>query len=388
MGGLMGAGGPEDDAHAYVEGVRRGGTLLTVNASDVEADDVREIMLRNGAVDMTRRMGEWRDSGWDSAVERNTPAYEPAAGEPMGGYRSENLGDVDRKVVDPAYTDVDRTGERVKGSGYASGHDQPVEREPQAFGEFLADDERNFRSPVDTRTGAASATDTSAYRDESYNTIAPGDATEPRADMASESGMRSERYAGADEMGGALSNMRTGSGSEQPGRDADQPGASSVRIYGDSRREEDTDTPAHGDYARGMRDQPADPVEPDYARGTSEKENESLPAHGDYARGMRDETASPVAPDYARGQRSFEHYDNDFLAHYRSMTGAGGQPYDYYKPGYQFGYDLANDQGFSHEGWESGERDARQRWERDARGSWDEFKDTIRYGWEKARGLR
>jgi len=63
LGGLMGAGVPEEDARAYVEGVRRGGTLLTVNAADVEADDVREIMLRNGAIDIGRRADEWRASG-------------------------------------------------------------------------------------------------------------------------------------------------------------------------------------------------------------------------------------------------------------------------------------------------------------------------------------
>jgi hypothetical protein len=112
------------------------------------------------------------------------------------------------------------------------------------------------------------------------------------------------------------------------------------------------------------------------------------PHHGDFARGMRDEGATAREPDYARGLRAFETYDNDFLAHYRTMTGAGGQPYDYYKPGYKFGYDMANDRSFSHDSWSVAERDARQSWERDARGSWEEFKDTIRYGWEKARGMR
>jgi hypothetical protein len=401
LGGLMGAGVPEEDARVYVEGVRRGGTLLTVNASDVEADDVREIMVRNGAIDMSRRADEWRASGWgDPAIASDAALREQSAEAGLGredAFRGESLADVDRQVVDPAYTNVDRTGERVKDSGYASGHEQPREHEPQAFSEFVADDERNFRTPVDTRTDAPAST---GYRAESYNTI-DSDASQ-RNDLASESGMRSERYAGADEMGGALSNMAAGSGSAQPGRAADQPGASHVRIYDrdDTARDTGDELPAHGDFARGQRSDEAPAVEPDFARGmhgdtVSERDRaatgEQLPGtphHGDFARGMRDEGATAREPDFARGQRAFETYDNDFLAHYGSMTGAGGQPYDYYKPGYKFGYDLAHDRSYSHESWTHAERDARQSWERDARGSWEEFKDTIRYGWEKARGLR
>jgi hypothetical protein len=113
-----------------------------------------------------------------------------------------------------------------------------------------------------------------------------------------------------------------------------------------------------------------------------------MPHHGDFARGQREEGAAAREPDYARGQRAFETYDSDFMAHYGSMTGAGGQPYDYYRPGYKFGYDMAHDRGYDHESWDHAEHEARQSWERDARGSWEEFKDTIRYGWEKARGLR
>jgi hypothetical protein len=393
LGGLMGAGVPEEDARAYVEGVRRGGTLLTVNASDVEADDVREIMVRNGAIDMGRRADEWRAGGWgDPAINSDAALREQSV---EAGLGRESLADVDRQVVDPAYTNVDRTGERVKDSGYASGHQQPREHEPQAFSEYVADDERNFRTPVDTRSDTPAST---SYRAESYNTL-EGDAGR-RNDLASEGGLRSERYAGADEMGGAMSNMGAGDGSDQPGRAADQPGA--VRIYNrdDPARDTGDELPAHGDFARGQRSDEAPAVEPDYARGmhgdtVSERDRVAhgeqlpgMPHHGDFARGQREEGAAAREPDYARGQRAFETYDSDFMAHYGSMTGAGGQPYDYYRPGYKFGYDMAHDRGYDHESWDHAEHEARQSWERDARGSWEEFKDTIRYGWEKARGLR
>lgn len=531
LGGLMGAGVPEEDAHAYVEGVRRGGTLVSVAAADAEVDDVRQIMIRNGAIDMDTRAAEWRSAGWDAAgnvsmgsaatIDSASDAYttgtadtsiprgdsyaiggrdysaDPAragsdtvgaqagaetdaagedwqdssklgtvggtlagaatgaaigaAGGPVGavvggvagaatgagvgaagdvaGERAEpamgdqegrrgpgaydfrddeGLAGADRKVVDSSFTDVDRTGERVKGpEGYASGHSQPFDANPAQFDEFARQGEGNFRTGADTTADRhPQATD---------------------ADTMSESTRRAPHFAGEDAMGGAISGMQGGSGSEQPGafsstpgrplssdqraslmgdeRNAgagtsDQLGRRGPRIY-DRPGTERVDTaraghedaiPAHGDFARGMREETPPAAEPDYARGMHEEgrahdadADTTLPHHGDYARGQREE-AEPVQPDYARGQRGYETYDADFLSHYRSLTGSGGQPYDYYKPGYQFGYDMANDRSYSHDSWEAAERDARQRWEREARGSWDEFKQTIRYGWEKARG--
>jgi hypothetical protein len=38
--------------------------------------------------------------------------------------------------------------------------------------------------------------------------------------------------------------------------------------------------------------------------------------------------------------------------------------------------------------WTAIEPDARQRWEESHQGTWEEFKDTIRYAWDKVRGRR
>lgn len=601
LGSLMGAGVAEEDAHAYVEGVRRGGTLVSVAAAEAEVDDVRQIMIRNGAIDMDTRAAEWRSSGWDAtgtggfaagnvsmgsaAIDSTSDAYTTgvadtsiprgdahsirgrdysgtgeagadtigaqagaerdaagedwqdssklgtvggtlagaatgaavgAAGGPVGavvggvagaatgagvgaagdvaGERAEpavgdrdrqggpgaydfrddeNLADADRKVVDSSFTDVDRTGERVKGpAGYKSGHDQPFAGDPAQFDEFATYREGNFRSDAsatgDPRQDELPSTD-AANRGAGFGELggvgAAGASRRPHADEGlmsdpllrddrmvpdtppstrplasdadtlSESTRRAPHFAGADDMGGAMSGMQGGSGSEQPGAFASTPGRSlssdqraslmgdernagaatsdqmmggGPRIYDrpdrdDARAEVDATTPAHGDFARGMREDVAPAAEPDYARGLHDDEtgaahthdpahthvhedsHPAAPHHGDFARGMREE-AEPVQPDYARGQRGYEVYDTDFINHYQSLTGSGGQPYDYYKPGYQFGYDMASDRSFSHDSWEAAERDARQRWESEARGSWEEFKQTIRYGWEKARG--
>jgi hypothetical protein len=75
-----------------------------------------------------------------------------------------------------------------------------------------------------------------------------------------------------------------------------------------------------------------------------------------------------------------------FLNHYQRWVGSGGLPFDHYLPAYQFGYDLGNAPGSRRDTWAEAEREARQAWDREARGSWEQFKQAIRYGWEKACG--
>jgi hypothetical protein len=84
-GGLISAlrsrGVPEQDAELYAEGVRRGATLLTVNAKNDElAARAREIMKQHGAVDVGQRAAEWKRSGWKGRMQGRPEAQPPAAG--------------------------------------------------------------------------------------------------------------------------------------------------------------------------------------------------------------------------------------------------------------------------------------------------------------------
>jgi hypothetical protein len=69
-GGLMNAGVSEEDAHAYVEGVRRGGTLLTVSIEPAMAErvDVASVLHRYGVTDINQRSADWRAAGWNPGV--------------------------------------------------------------------------------------------------------------------------------------------------------------------------------------------------------------------------------------------------------------------------------------------------------------------------------
>jgi len=66
-GGLIGAltqlGVPEEEAHAYAEGVRRGGTLVTARVPD-NARARYEQILNSSSVNITDRAAEYRKTGW------------------------------------------------------------------------------------------------------------------------------------------------------------------------------------------------------------------------------------------------------------------------------------------------------------------------------------
>lgn len=84
-GGLVGAlvdlGVPEEHAQYYAEGVRRGGSLVTVRVDDTRADQVRDLLNRFNPVDIETRARTWRD-------RENWTGYDPNA-EPLDYDRME-----------------------------------------------------------------------------------------------------------------------------------------------------------------------------------------------------------------------------------------------------------------------------------------------------------
>lgn len=82
VGGLVGAlvdmGVPREDAEYYAEGVRRGGTLVTVHADDHRVDRALTIMDRYDPVDIDERSSTWRESGWSGFETEATPSTTPS----------------------------------------------------------------------------------------------------------------------------------------------------------------------------------------------------------------------------------------------------------------------------------------------------------------------
>jgi len=229
MGGLVGAGVPKEDAEYYAEGVRRGGTLVTVNAEDSMASTAHDILQRHNAIDIDERSTQWRSGGWTGFDDKTEP--------------------------------LDRSG----------------------------------------ATG-----------------------------MAASSGMASSNVAGSSMAGSSMTGSSMAGSTTMRGE---------PMVSGEIRR--------------------------------------PLVGMGDTA--MSSEIGAIS---------SYDTYDTDYRDHYQRTFSSAGYTYDDYKPVYQYGYSLAGDQRYSGSDWSTVETDARTRWEEHNPGTWEQFKDSIQYAWDKARGKR
>lgn len=72
VGGLTHAGVPENDAHVYAEGVRRGGTLVTARVDDALAPAATRI-LKDKTVDVAQRRQVYEREGWSRFDEQAAP---------------------------------------------------------------------------------------------------------------------------------------------------------------------------------------------------------------------------------------------------------------------------------------------------------------------------
>jgi uncharacterized protein (TIGR02271 family) len=84
----------------------------------------------------------------------------------------------------------------------------------------------------------------------------------------------------------------------------------------------------------------------------------------------------------------FDAFDKDYRSHYERTYGSAGYTYDDYAPVYRYGHSLATNSRYRNSDWKKVEPEARRQWEERNPNTWDDFKDTIRYAWDRARGKR
>lgn len=73
VAGLVDFGIPEEEAHYYAEGIRRGGTLVSVSVDEMHTARVEDIMNRHNPVDLDERATTWRETGWESFDYESQP---------------------------------------------------------------------------------------------------------------------------------------------------------------------------------------------------------------------------------------------------------------------------------------------------------------------------
>jgi len=98
----------------------------------------------------------------------------------------------------------------------------------------------------------------------------------------------------------------------------------------------------------------------------------------------------PIGAGAAGEASGFATFEPDFRQHYTTTFASGGQgqAYERWAPGYRYGYELASDRRYAGKDWTVVEPEARTVWEGRHQGTWEEFKDTVRYAWDKVRGRR
>lgn len=79
---LEDAGVSASDAHAYTEGVRRGGSLVIVHCNDDQVDRAVSVLDREGVLDLDEQQTSWRSEGWQvpAAAGLTSPSSSAATG--------------------------------------------------------------------------------------------------------------------------------------------------------------------------------------------------------------------------------------------------------------------------------------------------------------------
>ena len=161
---------PDEDRHAYEEGVRRGGTLLTADVDDDRVDEAVRVLEEANSIDIDDRSSQWRSSGWDYAgTGAAASTSEPTA---LAGVGREGNVSAEREEVIPIVEenlvvgkrDVNRGGVRVR--SYVS--ETPVHEQIRLRNERVNVERRSVDQPL-------SAADGDAFRERTIDMTATGE---------------------------------------------------------------------------------------------------------------------------------------------------------------------------------------------------------------------
>lgn len=317
VAGLMDAGVPETDAQYFAEGVRRGGTLLSIEADESRIGDAVAIMNRYNPVNIDQRASNWQTEGFtghdtsnqpltaeDISRERQRYSAQTTTTTPATSTTSTTAKQGNESVI-PVVQEELQVGKRQVEQGGVRVHSTveniPVEEKVRLREEHVTVERRPADRPV-------SSTDVANLRDK---TIEVTETTE--VPVVSKQARVVEEVVVNKEVG------------------------ERVETVSDTVRRTDVEV-------------------------------ENLGTN-------RTSTAA------------FDTYNNDFRTHYQTSYGSRGHDYNRYAPAYRYGYTWANDSRYSGRSWDQIEADMRRDWDT-SQGPWEDFKDAVRYGWDKVRGAR
>jgi len=336
-GGLLGAltdlGVPEEDAGYYTEGVRRGGTLVTVAADDNMADQAVSIMNRHGAVDIDERAASWQSSGW-TGYDANAEPY-----------------------------DANRiTQERTTYTGAAT-------------------------------TGMTTNVDTTRTDMDTTRTDMGSTRTVNAGDEISVPIVEEELQVGKRQRSGG--GVRVYTGIEQvPVQEQVTLREEHVEVERRpvNRAVTDADFANFQEGVIEVTETSEEAVVAKTARVVEEvviskEASERVETISDTVR-RTDVNVEQINTGTAVSDTDWNTYSTNFRSDYDTNYANSGYTYEQYTPAYRYGYDLASDTNYRGRQWNDVENDARTRWEERNPGTWDQFKGAVRRSWDDVTGRR
>ena len=301
---LVGLGVNDSDAGDFAEGLRRGSTLLAVQADDTAGAEIHQILASHQPIDIAERAEQWRKAGWtgfrpdddqytaeQAVAERQryaTPAATTAAGEQVLPVMEEQL------IV----------GKREVQQGGIRAYSRIVEKPVEETVELRQEHVQVERRPVD-RPVAPRELDTFKEGTIEMTELTEEPVVTKQARVIEEVVLH---------------------------KDVEQ------------RTETTRDTVRHTDVQ----------VE-DIGTGAGQ-------------------------PTAARAELTAE--DSEFRNHYNAQFANSGFSYEQIAPAYRFGRNLHSSERYYSVDWDTVEPEAQQMWEQRNPGTWENFKNSIRYGWE------
>lgn len=329
IGALAGWGIPEEEAGYYAEGVRRGGTLVGVQAEEHEVDRALQLMNRFGPVDIERRSSEWRSSGW-TGFDPDAEAYDFTS-----DTYSANNGQNRQTSRGWAEVEPPQGGMGMTGAGVAGSTRMDTTREGETAIPIVEEELRVGKREVER----------GAVRVHTYVEETP---------VHEDVSLREERV----------------TVERRPVDRVVDP--STIDAFQESTIEM-TET-----AEEVVTNKTARVVEEVVVGKQVDTRTERVEDTIRRTEVEIDDSTSGRTADWSR-------YDTGWRTHYNQNYGSTGRKYDYYQPGYRFGYDVANNTRYSGRDWDLIETDIRRDWEATGRGAWEDFKDSIRYGWNEVK---
>jgi uncharacterized protein (TIGR02271 family) len=320
---LLDSGVSEGDAQSYAEGVVRGGTLVLVKTDEDHVNEAVSLMNQFRPVDLDRRLEQWKSEGWRSSTVGRTGDRQTSI---LGG---EGV-----------------SGQRTQDEDVLMGRS----KESSSFGSPMSESERS----------ASKQTGLGAKGQEEKFQVIEEEMRVGKSEVES-GGVRAKTHVTEEPVSEKVTLREEKVNVERRPVDRDVSG-----FEGEAFKEEDIE----------FKEYREEPIVEKRARVIEEIV---------LTRDVSEHTET-IEGTVRRQDVDIEHLRPEFESHFNRSFSGSDYSFDDYSKGYSYGSRLGSHPDFQGRSWQEVEPDARMQWEGTNKGTWENFKDSIRYGFDRMRG--